>query len=431
MIDLRLLRKHPETVKAALARRGESTKPLDEAVNYDQHHRQLTHETNEIRAEIKRISTSVGDLYREGRHDETLELKTRSRELGERVKKLTEEADSIAGKIHRILLHVPNLPADDCPTGTSENDNVTVRVSGRAPESHADHQQVPHWDIGADLGILDMDRAVRMSGSMFAMYRGQGARLARALIEYGLDRNRDLYEEIRPPTLVNTDVMIRTGHLPKFTNDAYHIERDDLWPIPTAEVPLTSLLCDEIVDESELPIRFMSHTSCFRREAGAAGSKTRGLLRVHEFDKVELYGFCTPDQAADMHAEILDRAERAIADLGLSYRILDLCTSDLGEASARTFDIEAYAPGVRRWLEVSSVSWCRAYQTRRADIRYRPSGGGHTKMLHSLNGSGLAVPRVWAALVETHRRPDGSIAVPEVLRPYMGGITTIGPNSDH
>ena len=416
-----------DTVKAAVARRGEPTAPLDEVVAHDKRRRSLISQADELRAEVKRISASVGALFRDGRADEAEELRARSRELGGRIDEFAAEADQLSEWIRRILLFVPNMPADDCPDGLGPDDNVVVRTVGYDPDSYRAHQRTPHWDIGDELGILDVDRAVRMSGAMFAMYRGMGARLVRGLIDYGLDRNRDLYEEIRPPTLVRTETMTSTGHLPKFSDDAYHLERDGLWAIPTAEVPLTSLLSGEIVDEEALPVRLMGHTSCFRREAGSAGRDTRGLLRVHEFDKVELYGFCTPEQAHDLHAEILDRAEGAIADLGLAYRVLDLCAADLGDASARTFDVEAYAPGADRWLEVSSVSWCRDYQTRRADVRYRPAAAGRTQMVHSLNGSGLAVPRVWAALVETYRQPDGSITLPEALHPYMGGITSIEP----
>ena len=427
MLDLRQLRAEPDTVKAAVARRGEPTAPLDQVIVHDERRRAVVSEADELRAQVKRISAEVGALHRDGRAGEAEGLRASSRELGARIDELAAEAEQLSEWIRRILLFVPNMPAGDCPDGAGPDDNVVVRAIGYDPDSYGSHQRVPHWELGAELGILDIDRAVRMSGAMFAMYRGLGARLVRALIDYGLDRNRDLYEEIRPPTLVRTETMISTGHLPKFSDEAYHLERDGLWAIPTAEVPLTSLLSGEIIDETELPVRLMGHTSCFRREAGSAGRDTRGLLRVHEFDKVELYGFCTPDQAGDIHAEILDRAERAIADLGLAHRVLDLCAGDLGDASARTFDIEVYAPGANRWLEVASVSWCRDYQARRADVRYRPAAGGRTQMVHSLNGSGLAVPRVWAALVETYRQPDGSVAVPEALQPYMGGITSIGP----
>ena len=426
MLDIRQLRADPDAVKTAAGRRGEDPGLLDEVIALDEQQRAATRQADELRAEVKRISKEVGALRSAGRGDEAAGLQDRSRELGGQAQARAAEADELADQIRHRLLMVGNLPAEDCPDGSGPDDNVVAKAVGD-PGSAGEHQRVPHWEIGADLGLLDTDRAVRMSGAMFVMYRGLGARLVRALIDYGLDRNRDAYEEVRPPTLVRTETMVATGHLPKFADDAYHLERDDLWAIPTAEVPLTSLVRDEILDAADLPMRLMAHTSCFRREAGSAGRDTRGLLRVHEFDKVELYGFCTPEQAPEVHADILARAESAVADLGLTYRVLDLCAGDLGAASARTFDIEVYAPGADRWLEVSSVSWCRDYQARRANIRYRPAPGERPRPIHSLNGSGLAVPRVWAGLVETHRRPDGSIAVPEVLQPYMGGLAEIKP----
>jgi seryl-tRNA synthetase len=260
---------------------------------------------------------------------------------------------------------------------------------------------------------------------MFPMYRGAGATLARALCQLALDRNADAFEEVRPPTLVRTDTMVSTGHLPKFEDDAYHLERDDHWAIPTAEVPLTSLARDEVLDEAELPVRLMAHTSCFRREAGSAGRDTRGLLRVHEFDKVEILAYATPEQAATVHADLLARAEGTLSALELTYRVVDLCAGDLGASAARTFDLEVYAPGCDMWLEASSVSWFTDYQARRANVRYRPASGGGTRFVHTLNGSALAVPRVWAAIVETYQKRDGSIAVPAVLRPYMRGLETI------
>lgn len=426
MLDIRQLRADPDAVKAAAGRRGEDPGLLDEVIALDEQQRAAARQADELRAEVKRISKEVGTLHSAGRGGDAAGLQDRSRELGGQAQDRAAEADELAEQIRQRLLMVGNLPAEDCPDGSGPDDNVVAKAVGD-PDSAGDHQRVPHWEIGADLGLLDTDRAVRMSGAMFVMYRGLGARLVRALIDYGLDRNRDAYEEVRPPTLVRTETMVATGHLPKFADDAYHLERDDLWAIPTAEVPLTSLVRDEILDAADLPMRLMAHTSCFRREAGSAGRDTRGLLRVHEFDKVELYGFCTPEQAPEVHADILARAESAVADLGLTYRVLDLCAGDLGAASARTFDIEVYAPGADRWLEVSSVSWCRDYQARRANIRYRPAPGERPRPIHSLNGSGLAVPRVWAGLVETHRRPDGSVAVPEVLQPYMGGLTEIRP----
>ena len=425
MIDLRLLRSSPETVKAAIARRGEDTAPLDLVLELDARQRTMAVDRDRLRNEVRSISREVGGLHKEGRADEAADLQIRSRELGAEADGLAEDADALAAEIRDLLLRIPNTPADECPDGADEHDNVVVRVEDFDEDSYADHQRVPHWEIGEQLDILDVERGTKLSGSMFVMYTGPGATLCRALVQYGLDRNVDAYREMRPPTLVSTATMTSTGHLPKFEDDAYHLERDDLWAIPTAEVPLTSLARDEILDEADLPMKLMAHTSCFRREAGSAGRDTRGLLRIHEFDKVELLAYATPDQAAAVHADILARAESAISDLGLAYRILDLCAGDLGASSARTFDIEVYAPGADQWLEVSSVSWFTDYQARRANVRYRPEGQKGTAVVHTLNGSGLAVPRVWAAVVETHRQADGTVAVPEPLLPYFRGATVI------
>jgi len=424
MLDIKLFRTDPEAVKAAVARRGDDTAAVDRVVELDARLRAVGTERDDVRSEINSLSKQVGQLHRDGKGDEAAELQARSRELGGREGVLAEEAELLQDKLRDELLHIANMPADDAPDGLTEDDNVVVRVE-HLQDDYADHQKVPHWEIGEELGILDVDRAVRMSGSMFAMYRGAGAHLLSALINYGLDRNRDAFEQVRPPTVVKTDTMIGTGHLPKFADDAYHLERDDLWAIPTAEVPLTSLVAGEVLDAADLPMRLMAHTTCYRREAGSAGRDTRGLLRVHEFDKVELYSFCTPEQAQDMHMEILERAEQAIRDLGLAHRVLDLACGDISGAGARTYDIEVFAPGADRWLEVSSVSWCSTYQARRANIRFRRSGEKGTEFVHSLNGSGLAVPRVWAGIVETFRQVDGSVRIPDVLQPYMGGLTEI------
>jgi seryl-tRNA synthetase len=426
MLDVRLIRSDPEAVKAGIARRGEDTAAIDRIHQLDAELRRLTGRRDQVRAEIRVLSNEVGTLFREQRRDEATELQEQSRALGAEEKDLDLRAEELSSQLHELLLRVPNLPAEDCPDGLDEQDNVVLRVEQFDAASYAEYQRVPHWEIGSELGILDVERAVRMSGAMFVMYRGQGAALVRGLCQLALDRNVDLYEEVRPPTLVRTSTMVATGHLPKFTDEAYQVERDDLWAIPTAEVPLTSLARDEILDPDQLPMRFCAHTSCFRREAGSAGKDTRGLLRVHEFDKVEILAYCTAEQAPAIHAEILERAEGLIRDLGLAYRILDLCAGDIGNSAARTFDIEVYAPGADRWLEVSSVSWFADYQARRANLRYKPAPGKGTEIIHTLNGSALAVPRVWAALVETYRRPDGTIEVPEVLRPYLRGASTIG-----
>ena len=426
MLDVRSIRADVDAVRAAVARRGDDTSAVDRAAALDAELRSLTTRRDALRADIRTLSNEVGKLFRDKRQEEATEMQAQSKLLGQEEKDLDARATELEVELREVMLRIPNMPAEDCPDGGGEQDNVVVRVENFDEESYAPHQRVPHWEIGEELGILDVERAVKLSGSMFVMYRRAGATLARALCQLAIDRNVDLYEEIRPPTLVRTDTMVATGHLPKFVDEAYHIERDDLWTIPTAEVPLTSLGRDEILDRGELPMRMCAHTSCFRREAGSAGKDTRGLLRVHEFDKVELLAYCTADQAADLHAEILQRAESLIADLGLAYRILDLCTGDIGASARRTFDIEVYAPGVGAWLEVSSVSWFGDYQARRANLRYRPEGGKGTEVLETLNGSALAVPRVWAALVETWRRADGTVEVPELLRPYMRGAESIG-----
>jgi seryl-tRNA synthetase len=286
---------------------------------------------------------------------------------------------------------------------------------------------VPHWDTATELGILDNERATKISGAMFTMQRGLGATLSRALCQFALDQNADAFEEIRPPSLVTTATLTATGHLPKFADEAYAIERDDLWTIPTAEVPLTSLHAGEILDEAVLPVRLMAYTPCYRREAGAAGRDTRGMLRSHEFDKVEILAISTPEQAPTLLQELVARAESLMVQLELPYRIIEICTGDMGASHHRSFDIEVYAPGCDAWLEVSSVSWFTDYQARRADIRFKRTGQKGTEIAHTLNGSALAVPRVWAAIMENHRQTDGSVRIPDVLRPYMRGATEIRP----
>jgi seryl-tRNA synthetase len=420
MIDIRRLRAEPEAVTAALSRKKVDRADVERALALDERARSLNSQRDEVRSRIKTISKDVAQAKRNGDDAKADELAAESRTLGDEQKALDDEADRTARDLRDLLLRLPNLPTDDAPDGDGPEDNVEVRRVGYDESRYTPAQRVPHWDIGTELGILDLEAGAKISGSMFPMYRGWGARLVRALVQLGLDLNGDAFEEVRPPTLVKSETLTATGQLPKFADDAYHVERDDLWAIPTAEVPLTSIGKDEILGEADLPFRVMAHTSCFRREAGSAGRDTRGLLRVHEFDKVEILAYTTPERGADMHAELVARAEKPLQLLRLPYRVLDICTGDLGQSHARAFDLEVYAPGVDQWLEVSSISWFTDYQARRANIRYRPAGTKETRFVHTLNGSALAVPRVWAALVETYRRDDGSIEVPEVLRPYLG-----------
>jgi len=427
VIDVRLLRSQPEAVREALARRAkpELLEHVDHAMRLDTRLRDITAERDAIRAKINDISKQVGALRRDKKDAEP--LMTESRQLGENEKALDEEFAQVESVLHDLLLRIPNIPHPDVSLGAGSDDNKVVRGPAQLPAQFAPHQRVPHWEAATALGILDSERAVKISGAMFTMQRGLGATLARALCQYALDRHADAYEEIRPPSLVTTATLTVTGQLPKFADDAYNIGRDDLWCIPTAEAPLTSLHAGEILDEAVLPLRYMAFSPCFRRESGSAGRDTRGMLRSHEFDKVEILAVTTPEQAPAMLDEFVERAVGTIADLGLPYRLLEICTGDLGQSHHRSFDVEVYAPGCDQWLEVSSVSWFSDYQARRGDIRFRRDGKKGTEFAHTLNGSALAVPRVWSAIVENFRNADGSVSIPEVLHPYMRGATTIRP----
>ena len=432
MIDVRLLRDDPEGVRKATARRGDPAllEQLDEAAELDVRLRDLTAQRDETRARINELSKQVGALRREGNVDEAEARQADSRQLGDVEQRLAGEHDELSSRLRGLLLVIPNVIHPDVPDGMSDADNPVVNGPHRLPEVFADHQHVPHWDTGEALGILDIERAIKVSGAMFVMTRGAGATLGRALCQFALDRNADAFEEIRPPSLVTSATLTASGQLPKFADDAFAIERDDLWCIPTAEVPLTSVYRDEIIAESELPIRMMAATPCYRREAGSAGRDTRGMLRSHEFDKVEILAIATQEQAPGLLVDMVARAEASINALGLPWRTIEICAGDLGQSHHRSFDIEVFAPGVGLWLEVSSVSWFSDYQARRANVRFRrapvdgkPQKG--TELAHTLNGSALAVPRVWAAIVENYRQADGSVAVPAALQPYMRGIERI------
>jgi len=433
VIDVRLIREDRTAVGDALARRGVDRAEVDRAAELDELVRERLQVHEGLRAQVKELSRRFADAKRTRDDEAAAGLQAESRALGDQEREAAASTEEAQQLLREALLMLPNLPSEEAPDGAGPEDNVEVRRwwpgvdEGAAPPEYAEHQRMPHWDIGEELGILDLERGARLSGSMFPLFRGIGSALLRALSAFALARHVDAYEEIRPPTLVLTDTMTATGHLPRFSDEGYHIERDDLWAIPTAEVPLTSLYRGEILEEAALPMRFCAATACFRREAGAAGRDTRGLLRVHEFDKVELMAYATEEQAASVHADITARAEGLLRELGLMYRVLDLCTGDLGGPSARTFDLEVYLPGVDRFWEVSSISWYRDYQSRRANIRYRPASGGQPALVHTLNGSALAWSRIWPALVETGRQSDGTVLLPECLGPYLGGITEIRP----
>ncbi len=430
MIDIRLLRSDGDAVRKAMRRRGkpELLEQLDDAERVDGRLKEIVVERDAIRHRVNQISSEIAAIRREGKGQSGDALMDESRLLGDKEQKLAAEFDQVNATLRDLLLRVPNIIHQDAPDGATDRDNPVVSGPHNLPATFADFQRIPHWESATALGILDNERATKISGAMFTMPRGAGATLARALCQYALDQNADAFEEIRPPSLVTTATLTATGQLPKFADDAFFIERDDLWCIPTAESPLTSIHSVEVLAENVLPLRYMAYTPCYRREAGSAGRDTRGMLRSHEFDKVEVFSVATPEQAPAMLDELLDRIERVIAGLGLPYRTIEICSGDLGQSHHRGFDVEVYAPGCDQWLEVSSVSWFSDYQARRADIRFKRAGQKGTEIAHTLNGSALAVPRVWAAIVENFRQADGSIRVPEVLAHYMRGISVISAN---
>jgi seryl-tRNA synthetase len=425
VLDIKRLRTDLDAVKAALVTKNVDASEVDAAVALDTRVRSLQSQRDELRAQIKSLSAEVGKARKAGDAAAADAAQQQSKELGEQEGKLAAETTALEAELRDRMLRIPNTPDPAALVGKSEEDNRAVRTDDMP--AWQDHQRVPHWEVGAELGILDLDRATKVSGAMFAGLRGLGATMARALCQLALDRNADAYEEMRPPTMVRSDTLTATGQLPKFADDAYHVERDDLWPIPTAEVPLTSWYRDEILTEAELPLRMMAYSPCYRREAGSAGKDTRGLLRVHEFDKVEILAIATPEQAAALLDEITERAIGTLKALGLTTRVLEICTGDLGQSHARSFDVEVYAPGADKWLEASSCSWFSDYQARRANIRYRPDGEKQAAFVHTLNGSALAVPRVLAALLEQNRNADGSVTIPDALLPYCRGATAISP----
>jgi seryl-tRNA synthetase len=429
VIDIRYLRSEPDTVRELMARRNkpELIGLLDEALGFDGRMREITAERDAIRQQVNELSKQVGTLRRNGDDKAAEGLQAESRSLGEKEQSLAAETDEVTAQLKDVLLRLPNIPHADVVVGSDDSQNPTITGPNNLPATFPEHQRVAHWDTATALGILDNERAVKISGAMFTMQRGAGATLARALCQYALDCNADAFEEIRPPSLVSTATLTATGQLPKFADDAYSMSKDDLWCIPTAEAPLTSIHAGEVLAEADLPIRYMAHSSCYRREAGSAGRDTRGMLRSHEFDKVEIFSIATPEGAPAMLTELITRVERVIANLGLPYRIIEICTGDMGQSHHRSFDVEVYAPGCDAWLEVSSISWFSDYQARRGDIRMKRTGQKGTEFAHTLNASALAVPRVWAAIMENFRQEDGSVAIPSVLHPYMRGTTVIHP----
>ena len=420
MLDLKLIREEPERVRESLARRGKADvlAAVDAVVALDERRRTLIAEVDGLRAERNEVSPRVGRLKQEGRHEDAAPLITAMRELGDRMAALEDELAGIETQVRDHLLNIPNLPEAVVPAG-GEDANVTVREWGGEPSFGFEPR--PHWELGEELGILDLPRGTKITGSGFPIYMGAGARVERALINLMLDLHvAHGYTEVSPPFLVNEASATGTGHLPKYAEDMYFVNEDRLYLVPTAEVPITNLHAGEILEAATLPRRYVSYTPCFRREAGSHGKDTRGILRVHQFDKVELLRFERADTSRAALEELTSHAEAVLQRLGLRYRVLLLAGGDLGFANAQTYDLEVWAPGVGRWLEVSSCSLYNDYQARRANVRYRPSPGARPEFAHTLNGSGLGLPRTLIAVLESGQQADGSIVLPEALAEYAG-----------
>ena len=424
MLDVRLLREERELLRVGLAKRGDSA-DVDRLVRLDEEYRRLLAESERLKAERNARSKRIGEMVQSGRGAEAEALKAEMREVADRIKALDDQSGAHKDTLDSLLLEIPNLPHASVPAGGPEA-NRLVRAWGE-PRSF-DFAPRPHWEVGEALGILDLERAAKVSGSGFVGLSGDGASLSRALIAFMLDRHRDRgYREIAPPYLVNAATATATGHLPKFEDQLYACDRDELYLIPTAEVPIMGWHRDEILDAKLLPLRYCAHTPCFRREAGAAGRETRGMIRVHQFDKVEMVAIAAPEESYDVLESLTADAEAVLQALEIPYRVLLLAAGDMGNAAAKTYDIEAWAPGVDMWLEVSSCSNCEAYQSRRANLRFRAEGASGTRHPHTLNGSGVALPRTMIALLENGQNADGSVTLPVALRPYMGGRELLEP----
>ena len=434
MLSIQMIREEPAAVRAALARRGAEDAPLDEAIALDEVHRGLLQEVETIRAERNALSKEVGELSREMKTAETKEAKhaehrrsdlvARSSHLGERLDGLEEKLRETDARLREALLQIPNLPSAESPDGDDETANVIVRTEGEPVEATF-HR--PHWELGESLGIIDFERGAKLSGSRFYVLTGSGARLQRALIAFMLDLHlRDgRYHEVYPPAMIKEENMLASGQLPKFADNLYHDAEEDYWFVPTAEAPLTALYRDEILEPGSLPLNLVAYTPCFRREKMSAGRDVRGIKRGHQFDKVEMYRFVEPERSDEVLQELVDDGEAVCRALGIPHRVLELCAGDLGFNAARSYDIELWAPGCGEWLEVSSCSNCTDFQARRANIRFRREPKGRPEHPHTLNGSGLALPRTMIAVLENYQQEDGSVLVPEALRPYMGGIERI------
>jgi seryl-tRNA synthetase len=419
VIDTRLLLDDFDATARRLACKGVDRATLEATRDLAEQRRKQVRLVDTARAETKSGAAQVGTLMREGRREEAEVLRGQLAESRVALDALEQTLRTTEVDLDDLVMRIPNLPADDVPDGRSEADNLVLRTQGYDPADYQDRTWLPHWEVAERLGIYDSQRAAKLSGPMFSLLRGDGSRLLRSLVSLALDLHGDRYEEIAPPHLVRTEVISRTGHLTKFDTQAYRVRDDDLWLVPTAEVPLMGMHQGEILLEADLPKRYMAYTVCWRREAGAAGKDTRGMQRLHEFHKVELVKLCRPEDGETELSGLLADAERALDVLELPYRVVELCAGELTFSAAKVYDLEVYSPGVDKWLEVSSVSLVTDFQARRGQIRFRRKSGG-VEFVHAMNGSGLATPRVWAAVIEHGQQPDGSVRVPKALAPYLG-----------
>jgi seryl-tRNA synthetase len=421
MLDLKFIRENPDLIKEALVKLN-TTAPLDDILALDEERRELLSEVEGLRHERNIVSKEIGRMKNGQRRQELIE---EMRAVGDRISGLEERLRDTEERLNALLLEVPNLPHESVPVGPDESANVVVRREGELREF--DFEPLPHWDLGPTLGLIDFEWGVKLAGSRFYVLKGLGAKLQRALIAWMLDLHVEKhgYSEVYPPFMVKAICLVGAAQLPKFADNLYHDAEEDFWMVPTAEVPLTNLHRDEILEAADLPLYYVAFTPCFRREKMSAGRDVRGIKRGHQFDKVEMYKFTAPETSYEELEKLVDNAEDVCRLLSLPYRVVMMCTGDLGFAAAKKYDVEMWAPGCEEWLEVSSCSNCEDFQARRANIRFRRERGAKPEFVHTLNGSGLALPRTLIAVLENYQQADGSVVIPEVLRPYMGGIEVI------
>jgi len=426
MLDINLIREQPDLVRKALSDRQMGPESVDRILELDARRRAILTEVEAIKAERNTVSKEISQMKDAAARQDKIDA---MRVVGNKIAAIDREVAEVEEDLKSVAAIIPNLPDARTPYGKDESENVVLRAVGQLPEF--DYVPKIHWELGPALGILDFERGVKITGSRFYVLTGLGARLQRALIAYMLDlHSRQGYTEQYTPFMVKAATLYAAGQLPKFADNLYHDAEEDLWMVPTAEVPLTGLHMDEIIDESKLPIAYTAYTPCFRREKMSAGRDVRGIKRGHQFDKVEMYIFSKPEESDTMLEKMRGHAEATCAGLGLAYRVKQLCTGDIGFGATMTYDIEVWAPGLQEWLEVSSVSNDTDFQARRANIKFRPTDGGKTRFVHTLNGSGLGMPRTLIAVLENYQQADGSVKVPEALLPWMGGTDIIRPENN-